>query len=66
MTRKDYELIAKVINPLVEGLEVLTKVKPEAYTHISVVRELVNNLSDKLQADNPRFDRGKFWQACGL
>jgi hypothetical protein len=66
MTKKDYELIAGVINPLVEGLEVLTKVKPEAYTHISVVRELVNNLSTKLETENPRFDRIKFWQACGL
>jgi len=66
MTRKDYVMIAKVINPLVEGLEELTKVKPEAYTHISVVRELVNNLSTKLQEENPRFDRTKFWKACGL
>jgi hypothetical protein len=66
MTRKDYELIAEPINQLVWGLEVLTKVKPEAYTHISVVRELVNNLSTKLEEDNPRFDRIKFWKACGL
>jgi hypothetical protein len=66
MTRKDYRMLASTIKPLVEGLEVLTKVKPEAYTHTSVVRELVNNLSDRLEEDNPHFNRSKFWEACGL
>lgn len=66
MTRKDYEMIASVVNPLVEGLQELAKVKPESFTHISVVRELVNNLATKLETDNPRFDRLKFWKACGL
>lgn len=66
MTRKDYELIADVIKPLVKGCQDLTEDNPEAYSYLSLIRELVNNLSDKLVENNPRFDRSKFWKACGL
>ena len=66
MTRKDYQLITNVINPLVKGCNDLTDDNPEAYSYLSLIRELVNNLSDELVKDNPRFDRDIFWKACGL
>jgi hypothetical protein len=62
MTRKDYQLIAGTIAPLVKGLS-----SEECFTHhLPVMRELVNTLSDKLEIDNPRFNRAKFWEACAL
>lgn len=61
MTRKHYRLLAEEFAKMVKGLE-----QPFAEHHLPVIRELVNNLSDKLQEDNPRFDRHTFWKACGL
>ena len=62
MTRKDYQLIAGSISKLVQGL------RSEEYFihHLPVIRELVNELSDQLAMDNPRFNRAKFWNASGL
>jgi len=61
MTRKDYVLIAKTLNELVKGVE-----QDFSKHHMGVLRELVNNLSDRLIEDNPNFNRAKFWEACGL
>ena len=62
MTRKDYQLIAGSIQKLVKGLS------SEEYFihHLPVIRELVNDLSDQLALDNPRFNRATFWNASGL
>lgn len=62
MTRKDYQLIAGTISKLAQGLN-----SEECFKgHIPVIRELVNTLSDKLEEDNPRFNRATFWRACAL
>jgi len=61
MTRKHFKLIADEINRMVKGLE-----QDFSKHHLPVMRELVNNLSDKFEAENPRFDRHRFWKACGL
>jgi len=61
MTKKDYVLIAKTFNTLVKGVE-----QDFSKHHMGVLRELVNNLSDKLVEDNPKFNRVTFWKACGL
>lgn len=54
MTRKDYKLIAGTIK-WAAGF-------PEADpTTILIVRQA---LTDALAADNPRFDRGRFNDAC--
>jgi hypothetical protein len=68
MTRKDYKMIAETLKEMYGGLtyNATTFNSSGADYSLSVMRELVNNLSDKLQVDNPRFDRGKFWKACGL
>lgn len=62
MTRKDYQLIASTIKELTKGLE------SEDYLehYVPVIRELANNLADRLEIENPRFNRVKFWEACGL
>jgi len=62
MTRKDYQLIAGSIEKLVKGLS-----REEYFVHyLPVIRELVNDLSDQLAQDNPRFNRATFWTACSL
>ena len=67
MTRKDYQVIAGTIETLVKGLKFNLDYSDEKGLYsLAVMRELVNNLSDKLQAENPRFNRDIFWKACGL
>ena len=56
MTRKDFQLIADVINEfprLDYGVE-------------SVIEELAEELADALAGTNERFDREKFLAACGV
>jgi hypothetical protein len=66
MTRKDYELIAGTFKAMVRGLNEMKTYSNNAEHSLAVMRELTNNLSDKLEIDNPRFDRHKFWTAVGL
>jgi len=51
MTRKDYIMIAEV------------------FAHSAgddLAKFLASNLADKLAEDNPRFDRARFLEACGV
>lgn len=58
MTRKDYIAFAKAIkNTLDETGETLD--------HSPVMQKMVQKTADVFVADNPRFDRPKFIQACG-
>lgn len=54
MTKKDYELIARV---LLESKEYLQEMKHWV---------LVHNMADELKKTNPLFDSVKFFQACGF
>jgi len=60
MTRKDYVLIANVIQSQVKNWEGFTPEGGEA------VEGLARTLANQLQADNPRFDRARFLVACGV
>ena len=51
MTRKDYVMIAKVFARSAGD---------------DLAKLLAEDLADKLQADNPRFDRKIFLTACGV
>ena len=55
MTRKDYILIAAVIN----------RVGDDPTVNTWTLWRLANELSDRLAQDNPRFDRERFLKACG-
>jgi hypothetical protein len=61
MTKTDYRLIASEINRMVSGLE-----QDFSKHHLGVIREFVNNLSDKMLEQNRHFDRDIFAKACGL
>jgi hypothetical protein len=54
MTRKDYVLIADVIKNLDECID------------SDGLEALADNMADALESDNPRFDRARFLDACGV
>ncbi len=54
MTRKDYKLIAHALAVASDGMS------NPSYTQIVAV------LATALQSDNPRFDRARFYTACGI
>lgn len=56
MTRKDYQLIAQVFANVGEIVELSE----------TIGADLARNLANALQADNPRFDRARFLEACGV
>ena len=56
MTKKDYELIASTIDET-RGL----------FSDVSeFATKLAINLAKKLKAENPAFNRDKFFDACGF
>lgn len=65
LTKKDYELIAGAIR----------KTKYEVYHNFNAIEtstiliglaQLENELMDKLEDENPKFDREKFGEACQM
>jgi hypothetical protein len=59
MTRKDYVLIAEIIGDLMKDFNN----GGDDSISLSLV---AHELSDVLEADNPRFDRARFLDACGV
>lgn len=56
MTKKDYETIAVVLNACYEA-QAIGQLELEC---------LVNVFSIRLSLDNPKFDRARFTEACGI
>lgn len=56
MTKKDYVKLAAV-------LKVSSDADP---VRISWIKDIVRELMSVLWEDNHRFDRARFWAACGL
>jgi len=65
MTKKDYKIIAEVLNESVEGARshVDRKIRD---TEMETTVFIAERLSKKLKADNSNFDKEKFMEACGL
>ena len=59
MTRKDYQLISEVFAKF-------GKIQQLDQSIDWTGEDLARNLTDALQADNPRFDRARFLTACGV
>ena len=57
MTKKDYVLIASVFEHAKKYQSIYGTWKLE---------DIILMLANKLQAENPRFDRAKFLLACGV
>ncbi len=56
MTRKDYVIIA----------EVFAQFGNICNLEETIGADIARNLADALQADNPRFNRARFLDACGV
>jgi hypothetical protein len=54
MTRKDYVSTSEIL------WSVKSAVTPEVHEH------LIENFSLMFSVDNPRFDKNRFFEACGL
>lgn len=62
MTRKDYEMLAKVMRGAVDGAAVIEKsFNPQEFARLVAEMMAVN-----FKLDNPRFDRERFLTACGV
>jgi hypothetical protein len=63
MTKKDYILIAALL------AEVRSRYAPLPNKSVSaakVLADVTTGIADILARDNPRFDRARFFEACGL
>jgi hypothetical protein len=56
MTRKDYVMIA----------EVFANFANVCNLEETIGADIARNLADALQGDNPRFNRARFLDACGV
>ena len=74
MTRKDYELIARILKAYAES-DKLTRSQLERHNQtISMIEtaqevrlaSMVDSFANVLESDNPRFNRETFLKACGL
>ena len=55
MTKKDYQIIASAVySALLDG------------GNLQELRGVASHLANKLQADNNKFNRAKFIEACGV
>lgn len=61
MTKKDYVRIASVLRGLIAGCRATDQSDGSKLMWFSTV----DAMAGMLAADNPRFDRDKFYAACG-
>ena len=65
MTRKHYEKVAKALRDYhLEIVHGLGESHQQTNGKLDTVQDIGNILADIFQADNPRFDRGRFLSAC--
>lgn len=65
MTRKDYIALANAIS--VARLQATTLQKDREISAVeSACMHVAHRMADHFAADNPRFDRARFLQACGV
>lgn len=63
MTRKDYELIAACFADQMREANIHDMYAEHAQAYLNA---LARDLAHEFANDNPRFDRNKFMEACGL
>jgi hypothetical protein len=67
MTRKDYVMIAETIRELLADIDRESPGMREVLRGERMgVASVARRLADQLRQDNPRFDRTRFIEACGL
>ena len=66
MTKKDYELIANVIRYTKNHYLINIPHKGKKEVINATLEVLADELAERLQIDNPRFDFERFMTACGF
>lgn len=71
MTKANYDLIAGVIKSRVENTTALNNFFPDwtqrdVEIGLTILEELASYLAVELEENDPKFDRNKFLQACGI
>ncbi len=66
MTKKDYIVIAGAIHRSGMATGITEKNKIKLYAGEAMRRLIVIDLASSLRADNPKFDRVRFMEACGV
>ena len=64
MSRKDYELVAGVFRNHVVSM--MTCGKDNYAAQVTELGILAEDMASALQGNNPRFNRARFLQACGI
>ena len=60
MTKKDYIIIARVFKMFIDFPNLKNR------NAIDAINELARRLVVELEKDNPKFNAGRFYAACGL
>lgn len=74
MTKKDYELLARVIRPQVDNARTIRLIEGSngvegnlvSTAMAKVIETVAYNLTQHLVADNSRFDHVRFYEAAGF
>ena len=66
MTKKDYELIANVISHTQSHYITNNELAKQKEVIDATLEVLADELAERLQIDNPRFDFERFMTACGF
>ncbi len=74
MTKKDYEMLARVIRPQVDNARTIRLIEGSngvegnlvSSAMSKVISTLAYNMVQHLKADNARFDHKRFYEACGF
>jgi hypothetical protein len=67
MTRKDYELTARILRAEIDTINTSPKPPCEEYAlRFGTIAVTADRFAKAYAADNVRFDRARFLRACGL
>lgn len=66
LSRKDYELLAKVLHKVKDVILDVSPTNPHRDAELLGVHLVASELVKVLQADNPRFNPVKFYEAAGI
>lgn len=66
MTKKHFEMIAEVLRNRADAINNSGATNEEKHYALFELRNTMYHLCDEFEAENPRFDRGRFYQACEI
>jgi len=64
MTKKHFEMIARVLNNRARAIKNSSASNEEKHYALFELRNTMYHLCDEFEAENPRFDTDRFYKAC--